>query len=825
MEYVEGAQLKGPLPLDEALRYAAQICAALDHAHNKGITHRDLKPANIMVTKAGIKLLDFGLAKLKSVGTGQAPATDPENTPTLSMALTGRNEIVGTLYYMSPEQLQAQATGKEIDGRSDIFSFGLVLYEMLTGKRAFEGASPASVIAAILERPAPSIADVAPAALDRVLKICLAKDPDERWQTARDLKRELEWIASASSDALLSRDSDGAGAGAEDSAPILSRLGRITGIAAAVLAIGLIGVSWIAYRATRPIDRPLMRFTDDLDAEVSLGFGEGPAIAISPDGTRLAFVSRGSDGKTALSQRLLESPKSTALAGTEGAGAPFFSPDSRWIAFFADQKLKKISVEGGAAVALCDVGANVRGGFWGEDGNILFSNQRTPLMRVPSSGGTPRPATELDKQKGEVTNRFAQLLPGGEAFLFTASKDNNIWEDATIQVQTIKTGKRKTLVEGGYFGRYMPGGYLIYVHGGTLFAAPMDLKRLELTGPASPVLDDMSGYATNGFAQLDFTPSGTFVYVKGTAAVFQYSLFWLDATGNTQILPAPNGDYRSVRASPDGTRIAVRVNDGSGVNLSVYEWAQNRMTRLTFLKTSVNTVPAWTPDSKHLVFTITSQELSGPGIYWMRADGAGEPQRLLAGTNFETYSFSPDGKRLAYALAGTDSAIWTLPLDLADPEHPKAGKPELFLQSKSILRVPAFSPDGRWIAYAANESGRFEVFVRPFPGPGGKWQISTAGGFNPIWSRTGKELFYTSNNGGIGVASYTVNGDSFAASQPRVWSEKAPPLPANPDLMPDGKHFVVLLPPSSANTTERQTHVTFLLNFSDELRRKVPAGK
>lgn len=820
MEYIEGTALKGPLPVDEALRYAVQICSALDAAHKKGITHRDLKPANILVTRAGIKLLDFGLAKLGASGIAQPRKP---NEATLTMALTGKNEIVGTLYYMSPEQLQAQATGQEIDGRSDIFSFGLVLYEMLTGKRAFEGASPASVIAAIIERPAPSIADVAPPALDRVLKKCLAKDPDDRWQTARDLKDELDWIASAPEWGKLQLAAD------LQSAP--PRLSKIAIAAAVLFALAAIALGFGYYRATRPVAHPLMRFTDELDAEVSLAAVSGPAIAISPDGTRVAFVSRGADGKTGLSQRLLESPKSTPFPGTDGASAPFFSPDGRWIAFFADQKLKKVSVEGGAAVTLCDVGV-ARGGFWGEDGNILFSTQRAPLMRVPSSGGIPHPATELDRQKGEVTNRFAQLLPGGEAFLFTASKDNNLWEDATVQVQTVKTGKRKTLVEGGYFGRYLPGGYLLYVHGGTLFAAPMDLKRLELTGPAAPVLDDISGRANNGFPQMDFTSSGDFVYLKGTAAAAQYSLSWLDATGNRQSLSAPAGDYRSVYASPDGTRIAVVVQEGSARNLSVYEWAQNRMTRLTFLKGGSLGPAAWTPDSRHVVFPLASpQELSGSGIYWIRADGAGEPLRLLEeGENTQTYSFSPDGKRLAYATyaegkrvqQGEEYAIRTVPLDMADPEHPRPGKPELFLQSNGYLRDPALSRDGRWMAYTSSEAGSSEVFVRPFPGPGGKWKISTSGGANPMWSLTGKELFYVGADGRIQVAPYTVNGDSFVASQPRIWSEKAPQLFYRPDLMPDGKRFVIAFNSSVANAALGQTHVTFLINFADELQRKFP---
>jgi Tol biopolymer transport system component len=455
-------------------------------------------------------------------------------------------------------------------------------------------------------------------------------------------------------------------------------------------------------------------------------------------------------------------------------------------------------------------------------------------MRVSSSGGTPVPVTELDKGKLEATNRFAQLLPGGEGFLFTASRNNNVWEDATIQVQNIKTGRRKTLLTGGYFGRYIASpsgtGYLMYVRDGTVFAAPMDLKRLEVTSAGSPVLEDVATHAPNGYAELDFTPTGTLVYVAGSTIRSERSLRFMDASGKLQPLSAAPATYLTPRWSPDGSRIVVRIIDGSSANISVYEWATNRMTRLTFIKGNIDNSPTWAPDSKHIVFPITSNELSGPGLYWMRADGAGEPQRLLAtatGADLP-YSFSPDGKRLAYAhIVAPDFGIWTLPLDLADPEHPKPGKPELFVGSKSPrIGMPAFSPDGKWIAYFSGDTLPIQVFVRPFPAPAsgsrGQWQISTDGGQLPMWSRNGGELFYMTP-GGPRVVSYTARGDSFVASQPRPWSDKLPLLQGPSELSPDGKRLVVAMPASEG--PEQQTHVTFLLNFAQELERRVSLGK
>jgi len=427
MELVDGATLKSPLPLEEALRVAAQIAEALEAAHEKGITHRDLKPANIMVTPAGtVKVLDFGLAAVTHPSGTQEG--DPSQSPTLTISPTRAGMILGTAAYMSPEQ----ARGKQVDKRADIWAFGVVLYEMITGKQLFGGETVADILAAVIHKE-PDLAEI-PIKARRLLQRYLEKDPKNRLRDIGDVGLLLDQPPSVSG-------------------PSHTWLRKMSWIAAALLATAAAALGFGYYRATRPVERPLMRFTDDLGAEIALARQEGPAIAISPDGSRLAYLSRGKDQMTQLAVRLIENPTSTILAGTEGAASPFFSPDGRWIGFFVGPALKKISVEGGTAVTLCEVGGGPRGGgFWGEDDNIYFASLQTPVMRVPASGGTAVAVTKLDEQKGEASNRSAQLLPGGEALLFEASKDNNTWEDGTIEVQVLKTGQRKALVQGGYFG-------------------------------------------------------------------------------------------------------------------------------------------------------------------------------------------------------------------------------------------------------------------------------------------------------------------------------------------------------------------------------------
>ena len=808
MEYIEGTPLKGPLPLDQTLKYAAQICDALDAAHKKGITHRDLKPANILVTKQGIKLLDFGLAKLNSA------VAKPVNDATVTMALTGKNEIVGTLYYMSPEQLQSQATGQEIDGRSDIFSFGLVLYEMLTGKRAFEGSSPASVIAAIMERPAPSIAHVAPPPLDRVLRKCLAKDPDSRWQSARDLKDELEWVASASGETAAS------------SAPSRSRLGRFLGIAAAVLAMVAAGTSWMAYRATRPAElKPLVRLDVDLGSDVSLSALSGTATILSPDGTRLVYASQGK-----LFTRRLDQSKATGLAGTEGAASPFFSPDGQWIAFFAQGKLRKISLEGGAAITLCDAPL-ARGGSWGEDGTIIAAlSNNGGLWRIPSAGGAPTRLTQL--APGEATNRWPQILPGGKAVLFTSHTSAGGFDGANIEVMTLADHRRKTLQRGGTFGRYLPApngtGHLVYIDKGTLFAVSFDPDTLEVRGTPSPVLEEIAHSTALGFAQFDYSRNGTLVYRGGGASQSDLvTVQWLDAAGKTEPLLATPGNYQRPRLSPDGQRLAF----GDGSDIWVYEARRDALTRLTF-GTANALVPVWSPDGRFILFSGTG------GIWWVPADASGTPQLLIRSKNpLYPFSFTPDGKRLAYNETNLATAydIWTAAIE-SDGAGLRAGKSEVFAQTSADERQPNFSPDGRWLAYASNESGTYQVYVRAFsekgrPDRGGRWQISSAGGTYPFWSRGALgELFFRADDNRIMVASYGAKADSFVSEKPRVWSDKR--LAdfgtigiGNYDVAPDGKRIAALMPAEGAEGQQSQHQVIFLENFADELQRKAPAGK
>jgi len=825
MEYLEGETLsmrlmKGPLPIEQVLQFAIEISDALDKAHRKGVTHRDLKPGNIMLipqSGTGTKLLDFGLAKLKQEAH---PAVPLSQLPTAAKdSLTVHGAIMGTLQYMAPEQVEGKTD--ELDGRTDIFAFGAVVYEMATGKKAFEGKSSASVMAKILESSPPpmsSLQPMTPPALDRIVKRCIAKNPDERWQSATDLTNELEWIAEGGSQAGLV-------------APVVSPARplrqRLAWAAAAVLALTTIGFA-IGFVLRAPTPPQQTRLSAEIGADASLYTTYDTAAILSPDGTRLVFAASGADRRRRIYIRSLDQLQATALPGTENARNPFFSPDGQWIGFFADAKLKKISVQGGAAVTLCDA-ANDRGGSWGDDDTIVFAKDNvSALSKVSSAGGMPQPLTTLDKQAGEIGHSHPQVLPGSQTVLFTSSTGGN-YGDAEIVVYSMASGQRKTVQRGGFHARYLPSGHVVYMHEGTLFALSFDLQRLEVTGQPAPILESVvTSPGGNGGAQFSFSETGNLVYVAGGSGSQNVSIYWMDREGKFTPLREAPGAYRNPAFSPDGKRLALDIDDGKRRDIWVYEWERDTLTRLTSAA-EVNEKPVWTPDGQRISYS--SQEKGGESnLWWIRADGAGNPQRLAESKSTQyARSWRPDGKVFVFRQINADTGwdIFTLAIEGDEQSGWKPGEPKPFVNSAFAEEGPAFSPDGRWLAYASNESGSEEVYVRPFPGPGGKWQISTGGGTYPRWSRNGRELFYRTPDTKIMVVTYSASGDSFRADRPQLWSPGQFTYTGvgdyNFDLHPDGKRFAVLKVPGGEETSA-VNKVSFIFNFFDELRRKFPPG-
>jgi len=811
MELVEGKTLAshlkpGPLPMETTLNYARQIAEALEAAHEKGIVHRDLKPANIMVTPAGlVKVLDFGLAK---AAEERSDASDPADSPTVTLSPTRTGVILGTAGYMSPEQ----ARGASADTRADIWAYGVVLYEMLAGRRVFSGESVTDILAGVLraEPDWSALPAATPPRIRKLLRRCLERDRKQRLQAIGEARIAID-------------------APEQDVRPLPAAT-RLRPWAVAVLAMAFAAVAaagwWRASRSAPP--SPLMRLNVELGLDMNLGRPPGEAVlALSPDGTLLAASVRGPDGESRLATRRLDQSQTTLLAGTEGAGAPFFSPDGQWIAFNADHKIKKISVRGGVAVTLCDASGWITGS-WGDDGNIIAPlGWGTGLSRIPSAGGPPAPVTELNREKGELRHGWPQVLPGSRAVLFTTGHAAQTFDDADIEVVSLKTGERTILHHGGFFARYLPSGHLVWIHQNALYAAPFDLGRLALTGEPQPVVEDINSGEDSG-GDFAFSQTGTFVYASGTGKL-QRSIFWLDSTGKTRPLHPVPGLYGFPRFSPDGKRLAFSAGDGKNhEDIWVRDLERDSASRVTLLP-GQSQWPVWTPDSRNLVFW--SSNPSAPGIYWIRADGSGVAQRLTDGkTRQVPHSISPDGRRLAMAQTspGGGVEIWTAPVE-GDAGHPRLGRVEPFRQTPFVTIEPAFSPDGRWLAYYSGEPGKEGLWVVPFPGPGGGWLISSRGG-SPVWSGNGRDLFFLADNRTIMVAGYTTRGDAFVSGKPRVWSQHplldlgSPPVGAY-GLAPDGKRFAVVLNADGTADPKPVTHLTFLLNFFDELRRRVPTAK
>src|SRR2546426_1271320 len=704
MEYVDGQTLahrleRGPLPLHEVLKYATQIADALDRAHRQGVTHRDLKPSNIMLTKSEAKLLDFGLAKLKqNARSSNALSSIPTNA-----GVTAEGTILGTLQYMAPEQFE----GIEADARTDIFAFGAVLYEMTTGKKAFEGESQASVIAAILDRDPPPISTLQPMTppqLDHVVGRCLTKPADDRWQTASDLGHELTWIAENVSRGRL---------GETPEVVAHDKRGRqsISWSAAALIAVivGLIGgISVWMLKSGTPMTEPAV-----VRLAVTLPPGEqataGTPMAVSANGRQLAYIS-----KNQLFLRTLNSLGAKAIALTEGAQATFFSPNGQWIGFFAQGKLRKVSVTGGISQTLSDAIFGV-GGSWGTDDTIYFApSSISPIWKIPASGGSPQQVTTLERSKGEVSHRWPQILPGGKALLFTTWTGPG-WDERHLHLQILETGERRVLAQGASTGRYVSSGHLVYSHAETLLALPFDLARLQ--APASPPVPlELQVREVSQGAEFALSDDGVLAYVSGNPQGYVRRLVWVDRKGIIEPLPAPPRAYDDPALSPDGRQAAVAITAGTS-GIWIYDFSRATLTPLTTMGSAQ--APFWTPDGKRIVYRETRSGFRN--LFWKPADGSGEEERLTTSENLHTVgSFTPDGKWLAFREQNpvTNDDIWLMPLD-------GDRKPQVFLKTPFGESNPRFSPDGHWLAYTSNESGRNEVYVRRFPDPRGKWQIST----------------------------------------------------------------------------------------------------
>ncbi len=816
MEFLEGETLaerlrKGPLAPELVLKYGIEICEGLEKAHRGGVTHRDLKPGNVMLTKTGAKLMDFGLAK---TATASAPPssslTMTLSGPSADQPLTARGTVVGTFQYMSPEQLE----GKEADARSDIFALGAVLYEMATGKRAFPGKTQASIVAAILAsepQPISVVQPMSPPALDRVVKTCLAKDPDERFQSVHDLKVQLKWIAEGGSQAGVAAPIAGQRKNRE----------RILWGAIALLFAGCVALAAIHFGAAKTERQVIRAYIPPPEKSTFAFIGDhtGPVV-ISPDGTRLVFAALGPDGRQMLWLRPLEAASSQPLPGTVDAAYPFWSPDSRSIGLFAEGKLKTVGVAGGPAQVLCDA-PDGRGGSWSREGTIVFPpNFNGPLYRISAGGGTPVQLTELDPSQNEVSHRWPQFLPDGRHFLFFVKTRQETASGA--YVGSIDSKEKKLLFHNPSNLVYAAPGSLLFVRENALVVQAFDYKRLSLGGDAVPIAQGILVNAPYGRAIFSVSDNGVLAYGGAPSTAEPTRLRWLDRSGKQIGAVGDPGMYVNPRLSPDGTKLAVGIADAAraATDIWIYDLLHGSKTRLTF-QASLNFSPIWSPDGSQVGFS-SNRKQGYPQLYRKAANGEGSDESLLASnTTDNPDDWSPDGRSILYEPNPTVAELWLLPVS-------GERKPVVFLGGEGGTQPGegAFSHDGKWLAFTEYSAGKREVYITSYPGRTGKWQVSVAGGHYPRWRGDGNELFF------LGADNATIMAVDLDLKHavPRIGTPEAL-FPVHLALVPyqnrlgsawdpfdvsaDGKRFLV----NSPDQPQAAEPINVVVNWDAELKK------
>ncbi len=777
MEYLEGETLaarlrKGPLPLEQTLQLGFEITQALDAAHRQGIIHRDLKPLNVMLTKSGVKLLDFGLARVIAPVKTESGFSSSPTVVSTDRDLTQEGMILGTFQYMSPEQL----AGKEVDARSDIFSFGSVLYEMATGRKAFLGKSQASLITAIMrENPVPisAVQPMTPSGLDRVVKACLAKDPEGRWQSARDIGSELQWIA---------------GGGAQTGSPAAPYRRRrpilwaVAGIAVLAAAVSVVFLS--GRRKEQPL--PVIQASILPPEGWTFSFLNGP-MALSPDGKQMAFIARKADGKHSLWIRSLEG-QAHEIPGTDDASYPFWSPDSRFVGFQGVGMVKKVASAGGfpERLAANNIG---RGGSWSRDGVVLGSRLlRGVIVRMPAAGGDAAPATERDQKRGEYQHTFPYFLPDGRHFLFSVVGSSQLPQTVEIFLQALDSRDKALLLTANSNAVYAPPGYLLFCRGADLVAQPFDASGLRLAGDPRIVAQNVRREAIDNFGMFSVSDTGLLAYEPG-GVVGLSRLAILDREGKQISVVSEPGNYWTPHLSHDGRRAAAEVIDPLSRSRDIWLFETSRAappTRFTFDPLE-ELSPVWSPDDRAIVYTAMTEE--GSRVYRKAVTGSGTVEVLwsFSGTGTTTTTdWSLDGRRIAvnHAETGISAGLWIFDVESKTAQALPGAPP--------AARDGEFSPDGRWIAYMSGESGRSEVYVRGLSAPGGPWQVSAAGGRQPRWRSDGRELFYIANDGRL--TSVPVKpGLTFSPGSPQPLFEThlKQTFIAQYDVAPDGQSFLM----------------------------------